>query len=152
MILTHIRSSFREAFLPRLPEWHAAGMIFALGWMLSANPDRMATGGGGGYSIMLAIADQPTWSVVLMLFGAIRLLVLLINGAWRRSPWARAAMAFVCCFFWTQIVLSFATTFGFAFILSAGWLVADLVNVFRAMQDARTVDDAYARGASRGAE
>ncbi len=150
MILAHFRHSFAAAFFPRLPEWAGAFVIFALGWMLSANPDRMTTGSGQGYRLMLSVAEQQTWSMVLVAFGLARLVILLINGAWRRSPWARALMAFASCFFWTQIVLSFAPTFGFAFILACGWLGMDLINVTRAMRDARTVDDAFARGEVSG--
>ncbi len=47
-------------------------------------------------------------------------------------------------FFWMQITLSFAPVFGFAFVMAAGYLATDLINVFRAMRDARIVDDAIA--------
>lgn len=152
MIFAHFRNNFAAAFFPRLPEWAGACVIFALGWMLSANPDRMTTGSGFGYRIMLSMADQPTWSVVLSLFGFTRLVVLFINGAWRKSPWARAVMAFLSCFLWTSIVLSFAPTFGFAFIMACGWLGMEIVTITRAMRDARTVDDAYARGEVSGSK
>jgi hypothetical protein len=88
----------------------------------------------------------------MIVFGLVRLMILLINGAWRRSPHGRAVTAFLCCFFWTQIVLSFAPTFGFAFVMACGWLGADVINVMRAMRDARTVDEAYARGRAGGIE
>lgn len=145
MILAQIRTHFADAFFPRWAEWVAAGTIFMLGWMLSVNDNLMATSTGKGYHLMLEIASQPTWAVALAIFGLMRLLVLLINGLWRRSPWARAISAVFSCFFWTQITLSFAPIFGFAFILAGGFLLMDLVNIVRAMRDARTVDDAYAR-------
>ena len=145
MIIAHLRTSFVEAFFPRLSEWTASAVIAALGWMLMANPDLMASGTGRGYVLMLTIAEQPTWAKALVIFGTARLIVLLINGAWRRSPLARAISAFLACFLWTQIATSFAPTFGFAFTMAAGLLGMEVVNTFRAMRDARIVDDAYAR-------
>lgn len=155
MIFAHIKASFAEAFYPRWAEWAAAGVLLASGCMLLINADLMgaavAAGNGRGYRLMLSVFSQPTWSVLLILFAFARLLILLINGAWRRSPWARAVSAFLACFFWAMIVLSFAPTFGFAFVAFTGWLVTDLVNITRAMRDARTVDDAL-RGRTGGME
>ncbi|MGX9145957.1 hypothetical protein ACWTU9_20340 [Mesorhizobium sp. 128a] len=152
--MAHFKTSFAEAFFPRWAEWAASGVLLSLGWMLWFHEMLMATaiagGYGQGYLLLLEITDQATWSMVLIFFGAVRLCILLINGAWRRSPWGRAGAAFVSCFFWTQIVLSFAPTFGFAFIMACGWLVTDMINVMRAMRDARIVDEAYARGKQGG--
>lgn len=151
LIFAHIRDNFAAAFFPRLLEWGCAGTLVALGIMLSVNADLMVTTAstGKGYRLLLAIADQATWASALEAFGGARLLVLLINGAWRRSPWARAGMAFISCFFWTQIVLSFSETFGFVFVFSCAFLAFDVTNVMRSMHDARTVDDAF-RGTARG--
>jgi hypothetical protein len=150
MIVAHIHTRFADAFFPRLSEWFAAFVLFGLGLMLLANDDLMVTGATRGYHLMLEIAPQQTWATVLVTFGTVRLMVLLINGAWRRSPHARAGFAFLSCFFWTQIMLSFAPTFGFSFVMSCGWLVADMINVMRAMRDARTSDDAFARDGASG--
>jgi hypothetical protein len=149
MIIAHLRASFAQAFVPRLSEWTPAAVIAALGWVLTINPDLMgaavADGRGRGYELMLKLAPQHSWALSLMLFGGVRLAVLLINGAWRRSPLARAIAAFLACFLWTQIAISFAPTLGFAFTMAAGFLGMEIVNTFRAMRDARIVDDAYAR-------
>lgn len=145
-IVSHIRSGFAAAFFPRLSEWFPAAVISGIGWMLSANEDLMARDPSISYDQLLEIAPQGVWSVGLLLFGTLRLTVLLINGAWRRSPWLRAGMAFLSCFVWTVLALSFSRIFGFAFIAFVGWLGQDLFNVMRAMRDARTVDDAVRDG------
>jgi hypothetical protein len=157
MIIAHIRANFSASFYPRWSEWSASWVLFFLGLMLSYNDQLMATaipaGTGKGYILLLAIAPQGVWAMALALFGSFRLVVLLINGAWHRSPVARAACAFLSCFFWTQIALSFEPTFGFAFVMACGWLLTDIVNVMRAARDARTVDDVLAaRGKSSGLE
>lgn len=157
MIMAHIRDNFTAAFFPRWAEWAAASVLLGIGLMLTVNTDLMvssvANGYGKGYQLLLAIAGQSVWATTLTIFGSIRILILLINGAWRRSPVARAATAFVSCFFWTQMVLSFEPTFGFAFVMACGWLLTDVVNVMRASRDARTVNDVLvARGKGSGLE
>lgn len=156
MIISHIRDNFAAAFFPRWAEWMAAGVLFGIGGMLTINADLMssaaAAGNGKGYILLLTIAPQSVWALTITIFGIARILILLVNGAWRRSPVARSVMAFLSCFFWTQIVLSFQPTFGFAFVMAAGWLVGDVVNVMRAARDARTVNDGLARGKSSGLE
>lgn len=156
MIIAHIRSSFVEAFFPRWAEWAASLVLLALGWMLSANEDLMlkavASGSGRGYTLLLAIAGQGTWAFALSLFATARLIVLLVNGAWKRSPVARACFASLSCLFWSLIALSFQPTFGFAMIMAYGWLLTDFVNVMRAARDARTVNDGLARGKDIGLE
>lgn len=151
MILAHIRSSFFDAFFPRLGEWNAASVTFAIGVMLLDNPERMFAD-FEAYRLMLGFFSQPTWSLIFLGLGLLRLIVLTINGAWRRSPLARGVMAFLSCFPWALLVLCFASSFGFAFIMAAGYLSLDIVNVNRAMGDARTVDDALARGRKSGHE
>ncbi len=145
MLVAHMRSSFAEAFFPRLSEWTPAVTIAVIGWVLIVN-DTLMTPDKRGYGLMLTIAPQWVWGWAMIAFGFVRLTILFINGAWRRSPYARAVTAGLCMFFWMQITLSFAPVFGFAFVMAAGYLGTDLVNVFRAMRDARIVDDAYARG------
>lgn len=153
MIVAHIRRSFVEAFFPRWAEWAAAIVLLALGWMLASHDDLMASaiaaGNGRGYRVLLAIADQGSWAFAISIFAILRLIVLLINGAWRRSPVARSGFAAVSLIFWAMIALSFFSTFGFAFIMACGWLLNDLVNVMRAARDARTVNDAM-RGTRGG--
>jgi hypothetical protein len=152
LIFAHIRDNFANAFFPRLSEWAAAGCLLGMGWMLSINSDLMASTKTQAYQLMLMIAEQSTWATFMLIFAAARLVILLINGAWRRSPHLRSISAFLTCFFWTQIVLSFLPTFGFAFVFSAAFLCLDFVNSIRAARDARIVDAAYSRGAQSGGQ
>jgi hypothetical protein len=144
IVLAHIRNNFANAFFPRLSEWWAASLLMWLGFVLSANPDLMASSKTSAYQMMLMIGDQDTWSWVMRAFAATRLFVLLINGALRRSPHLRAAGAVITCFFWMQITLSVAPTFGLLFGLAVGVLILDFANFIRAMRDARVVDYTYA--------
>ncbi|HTV67502.1 MAG TPA: hypothetical protein VMF90_03100 [Rhizobiaceae bacterium] len=142
MILAHFRATFADAFLPRLSEWAPATLLLFIGWLLTHNPELMKPG-TRGYQLLLSLFEQSTWALIFYLFGLARLSVLAINGAWRRSPWARAIMAGLSCFFWTQLTLSFLPVFGFAFAAYSTFLAMDFINIFRAMRDARVVDDAF---------
>lgn len=146
----HMTTSFSAAFPPRRSEWFAAAVVFGMGWMLSINDGLLQTQGRVGYALMIQVATQEVWAMLLVLVGVVRLLVLFANGAWRRSPHARAFTAFASCFVWTQLALSFFPTFGFAFIMACGWLASDMVNILMAMRDARLVDDAYRASRKRG--
>lgn len=152
LIFAHIRDNFANAFFPRLSEWAAAGCLLGVGLMLSANGDLMTSTKTQAYQLMLMIADQSTWASILKIFASLRLIILLINGAWRRSPHLRAISAFLTCYFWTQITLSFLPTFGFAFVFAAAFLCLDFVNSIRAARDARIVDNAYSKGAKTGGQ
>lgn len=149
LILAHIRTNFAAAFFPRLSEWHAAGILVALGWMLIIN-DALMQPDIPGYRTMLSVTSQAAWGRIMLLFGIVRLAILLINGAWRKSPHARGVIAFLSCFFWYQAAVSFYAVLGFAFVFSAGLLVLDFVNLVRAFGDARIVDHAYQKGRPEG--
>jgi hypothetical protein len=144
LILAHIRSNFAAAFFPRMSEWAASVAVFCVGLILSANPSLMASTTTKAYGMMLLIASQPTWASALMLFGGARLLVLAINGAWRRSPHARTVMAVLSCFPLYTIAMSFLPTRDIAMVLAFVILGMDVVNAVRAAGDARTIDYAHA--------
>lgn len=152
MVIAHIRSNFAAAFFARTAEWSCASCLLALGFMLSSNPDLMSSSKTQAYQLLLMIGSQSTWAIIMKIFAAARLLILLINGAWRRSPHLRSISAFLTCFFWMQITLSFLPTFGFAFVGFLFFLIQDFVNSVRAARDARIVDLAYAKGGAAGGQ
>jgi hypothetical protein len=126
LIIQHIRDKLAAAFFPRRSEWAAASILLGLGWMLSVNEGLMQNSQTKAYDLLLMISPQEAWVAMLIIFASARVLILLINGTWRRSPHARGIGAFLSCLCWTQMVLSFAPSFGYAF------------------RDARTVDHSYA--------
>lgn len=144
LILAHIRSNFAASFFPRMSEWAAAVAVFAVGVVLWSNPTLMQSTTTKAYGMMLMVAEQATWSKALMAFGGARLIVLAINGAWRRSPHARTVMAVLSCFPLYTIAMSFLPTQGIAMVLAFVVLGMDVVNAVRAAGDARTIDYAHA--------
>lgn len=146
LVLAHIRDNLAGAFFPRLSEWSAACAVFGVGVVLHVNTDLMASPTTSGYGLMLIIASQATWAKGLMIFGFLRLVVLVINGAWRRSPHMRAIMAILSCFPLYTITMSFVPVFGIAMVLAVVFLGMDVINAVRAAGDAKTVDHVRARG------
>lgn len=144
MIFAHIRTRFADAFFPRMMEWQAASVMAWGGFMMFANDDLMATS-PKAYTLMLAWASQPVWAWFASILGVSRLIVLIVNGAWRRSPHARAVTAFLACGMWFPLCVSFSVTAGWAFVLALGMLAGDALNIIRTARDARIVDDMHSR-------
>lgn len=99
------------------------------------------------------MADNETWATAAIFLGTARLMALVINGAVRRSPHVRGAGAFLTCFLWCNLALGMmaAGEWTFMLALSPWFLIADLYNVYRAAQDARTSDTRAKAGAVRNA-
>lgn len=146
MVLANIRTRFADAFFPRLLEWQAAVMMFVGGVLMLTNP-RLMELSPIGYERMLDVMAQLHWGYLAFLIGTVRLVVLIINGAWRHSPHARAVAAFLSCAIWFPLALSFSAIAGWGMVFATGMLFGDLLNIVRTMRDARVVDDEYSRRA-----
>lgn len=103
------------------------------------------------FSTMLAIMPQRAWGVLAAVVGALRLVMLLINGAWRASPHLRCLGAQLSCGLW--MVLFVSAISASALVQSVGfWLLFFCFDAFSAVDaagDARMADE-RARS-SRGA-
>lgn len=141
MIWVHIQTSFKETFHFRAGEWAAAVMITLWGISVFGQPGLFET--NASFSEFPRAASQVTWAIGAMIVGGLRLFVLLINGAWRRSYHWRAITAFLTCFFWMEISLSFygsgqpVTALAIYPVL----LVLDSYYVLRATHEAREEDE-----------
>lgn len=151
IVLTDFRRHFSNAFFPRLSEWMMAGHLLLLGYILTINTMLMQTG-KESHRFLLMIADQNGWAIMLLLLGLVRFIILIINGAYRRSPHLRALTAVLSCFVWFQVAVSFYSIMGWAFAAYAIASITDLMNIMRCMRDARIVDDAHRHGASTGGQ
>lgn len=147
IIMTSIRSHISETIYVRLSEWMLAIHLILLAFILVSNKTLM-TNGLIDYAPLLTITNQAGWAKILIILGTARLIILIVNGAYRRSPHLRALSAALSCFIWFQVAVAFYATFGWAFAAYAVATVSDLMNIMRCMRDARMVDDAHKRGAS----
>ena len=84
MDFLHLSRSLRQTFAVRASEWALALMLLNWSVVLSASPNLFTA--NSSYAPMAAVMDQETWVLVCFVAGAGRLLVLFINGSWRRTP------------------------------------------------------------------
>lgn len=134
--------SLHEHFKIRLTDWLLSAILFSWGMALFAvNPQVWTLPPFSG--LRAWESSQVVWASAATGIGAVRLALLFINGALRRSPHLRAIGAFLSVFVWVQ--LSFGIMFGDVIgpgIAIFPWLaLTDVFNVYRAMGDARCSDD-----------
>lgn len=79
MLVVHFRSTFRQ----RMPEWFAAGTLALLGAIL-LQPHHVFS--EPCFIPLARIATEAVWGWAALMIGAMRLMALIINGAWRATP------------------------------------------------------------------
>jgi hypothetical protein len=58
------------------------------------------------FGTMMNLMPQKAWGIAAASVGGFRLVLLLINGAWRASPHLRALGAQLSCFLWIMLFMS----------------------------------------------
>jgi hypothetical protein len=144
MLITRI-NRLKEGFHNRIPEWQNAiimvcwGVILLLPYHTFDLPS---------YVVMRQVASEGYWGAGAAGLGAARIIVLIINGAWRRNAHARGLCAFLSCFVWLQV--SFGL-FGSG-IVAPGLAVycmlfaVDAYTCYRCAATAREADEAHKHG------
>ena len=120
-------AALRETFLARASEWALAVILFLWSAVLAANPDLFVE--GQSYRALAQIMGQDGWAFACLFIGGGRLIILAINGAWRRSPHMRALGAFLSGLFW--------------FLVSAGLLQSGAYNTGLAVYPVLFLLDAF---------
>jgi len=131
---------FKETFRERMSEWvQAPGMI---GWGLATllSPDLFQV--QPNFAPLTLFMSQPSWGAAVMLVGIVRLIFLVINGAWRPSAHIRAIGCALGAILWGALLVG---------SLSLGWLspticiytmllVLDAISLWFAAGDAKLAD------------
>lgn len=149
MILAHMRS-FRTTFPARKSEWALSISLLLWAVILTQDPNVFAR--GGVYEQMSEVMPQETWALLLYIVAGARLVTLVINGFWRRSPHIRGLGAFIACLFWFEISISFWDASGWSTGL-AMYPIAfflDCFNAFSAMGEAGVSDKIHKQAARNG--
>jgi len=144
--------AFRDTFPGRASEWALGLMLFNWSVVLTANPDLFAE--RPACDAFAAIMEQSAWALLCLTVGGTRLIVLAINGAWRRSPHLRALCAFASCFFWFQITVGLAQSdsLGTGMAIYPVLILLDAFNAIRTMGEAGLSDAIHKRVARNGTD
>ena len=130
----------QRKFRLRVSEWLTAIMFVCWGVELAACPRMFDARFFSGF---LRVAPQPTWSATLMVIGFARLSMLAVNGSWRYSSHARAALLIFSVWVWIGVVFGILAsdrpTLGA--VVYPVLMFADVYAATRAGRDARVADE-----------
>lgn len=134
MIHVHAWHSLRQNFPIRKSEWVLASMTVGLAVLLSIRPELFES--NEDYVGMARWASQETWQWLCFFIGFGRVVGLLVNGAYWRTPHTRALFAFANAFIWYRIAIGVAESFGIGMVVFPGLVVLDLFNFKQAAVEA----------------
>lgn len=152
-IVVRIVDGVGHHFPVRSLEWCFSFFLFGWGVICMLRPDLFYR--SAAFSDILRTMPQSVWSSLCMFIGAGRVIALLVNGTFagtlysRFSPHVRAGFGILSCFFWFTISLSLISnevTPGLA--IYPVIMLFEIINVGRAMPEARLSDEAAKRGKS----
>lgn len=136
MVIVHNMSiqSLRETFEARASEWMLTGAIISLAIVFFANEEMFTREAFQGLRDISG--NRLMWATAFAVIGFIRLTVLIINGAYWRTPHFRAATAFLCTVIWFALCAGFARN-GSVLIAIVQWIFfLDAYNTRRAAKEA----------------
>lgn len=91
--------------VPREGEWLAAGIMaaFAVALLMPGSTFSRPV-----FVNLASVGPEGTWGMGLLLFAAVRMIGLWVNGNWRRSPTLRCFGAAVAACIWASLARLFA--------------------------------------------
>lgn len=120
-------------------EWLMNGLMIHLGWILFQDEDTF--GKSPSFSVLAEYMSEPSWAIMFLIFGIVRLVVLILNGTHiRPSAEIRAVLAGVsfvilCMWIWGIQSSGFSATGA----VSYKWLaIGELLNIWQASSDMET--------------
>jgi len=136
---------FKETFRERMPEWIQSAAMFGWGLMCLNSPGLFTA--REFFHPLLLLMDQSTWGILATLIGFIRLVFLVINGAWRPSAHIRAIGCGAGAMLWASLLISaisleWLTT---AVAVYGSLMTTDILSLYFSAGDAKLADLA-ARG------
>lgn len=128
-----------ETFKVRVCEYMLASITLMLGLMFYYNSG-MFSSNADAFARLVFFASQPTWSIFCTVVGGARIAVLLVNGAYWRTPHARSAFAFINIFLWYQLSAGLIPNAAIGAAVFPVFIVADFYNAVRAAREAATAE------------
>ena len=131
---------FKETFRERVSEWLSATAMIAWGMLTIASPGLFAH--QPFFKPLLNIMPQDAWGTAATFIGFLRIIFLVINGAWRPSAHIRAIGCVLGTMLWGSLFLS-ALAVGWVAptaALSGALLGSDLISLWFTAGDAKLAD------------
>lgn len=129
-VFMHSIKSLQQTFAARAGEWALAIITFNIGFVFLYN-ETLFVDNPTRWSELTAWASQSTWGYIAMGLGTLRLIVLIINGSYWRTPHLRTFFAFLSCFFWWWLVSGLLGNLSVAAAVMPVLLGFDAYNVLR---------------------
>ena len=130
MLVVRLHKTFRE----RATEWVQSAMVTMWGMILLLSPGTFTH---PFYQPLAGMLSEPVWGWLSFIVGVASLVVLFINGAWRRTPAFRMVFSFVRVVIWAGLLMG-ALTIGWqspAIATYAGLLGHELICLYFASRD-----------------
>jgi len=134
IIHAHAWQSLRRTFPIRKSEWAMGGATICFWLIFTLNGDLFET--SPGYAPLAEIAPQAAWAWLCFGVGVGRCAALFVNGAYWRSPHARAAFAFLNCFLWYKLTTGLAENVGLGMVFAGTFFLMDVLNFKQAFVEA----------------
>lgn len=144
MLILRVARGVHHHFPERVVEWGLAVILVNWGMILMRRDDVIAPDGPLGN--ILKLAPEDTWGIIATAIGLLRLVALVLNGSFYKTPlikyapYGRLAGAFTSCFVWMQTTLALVKYGDISLGLSIYpvFLVWDMFIVFHTARD--TID------------
>src|SRR5690606_37859289 len=105
VVVIYTFKSLQDTFEARASEWALTGAILTMAVVFYLNDTMFLS---PAFSGLRDIANnQYIWASVFTVVGMLRLAVLLVNGAYWRTPHLRSFTAFLCAGVWFTLFLGF---------------------------------------------
>lgn len=131
---------FQETFRERMPEWIQSVGMLCWGLVVLAADGLFEE--VHYFETLLLIMSQVEWAFLAIVVGAIRLIFLIINGAWRPSAHIRAIGCVLGSLLWgTMLVASLSLEYLTPSIVIYGVMLSlDLLSLWFSAGDAKLAD------------
>ena len=146
-ITLHALTSLKATFPIRKSEWLMAFATCAFWLLFSVRYDLFTS--SDAYNGLAALAPQWVWSWFCFFVGIGRLAVLFVNGAYWRTPHARAAFAFLNYFLWYNLTVGLSVNLSLGMISFTTFFFADVFNFRQAFSEAAASEGIHNAGRHR---
>ena len=133
-----VTSRLHKTFRERSAEWVQSGICTFWGQVVLLSPGAFAR---PSYAALSNMLPEQVWGWLAFLIGLFSLIVLFINGAWRRTPALRMAFSFVRLVIWAGLLMGTLSMDWSSPSMAtfAGLLTHELICLYFASRDRRAV-------------